>query len=121
MTTITILRINNLELNLNLGWRSKERSEEQAVLLNMIIRFPKPPQACITDNLDDTTCYAKLIETIRHQISPKNYRLLEHLSAEIYDIAKKYFPHDSKITVSLTKYPRIGGLRDGVTFDYGDE
>jgi dihydroneopterin aldolase len=115
------LHIHSIELNLNLGWRSKDRSLEQAILLDMDIRFPAPPQACITDNLDDTICYAKLIEEIREKTSAKQYKLLEHLSADIYHLAKKHMPHDASITVRITKYPQIAGLKNGVSFEYGDK
>ena len=53
------LNIRSLELNLHLGWRNKERTDEQVVLLDMEIRFPSPPIACTTDDLQDTVCYAK--------------------------------------------------------------
>lgn len=115
------LHIHQLELHLNLGWRNKERSQEQAVFLDMDIRFPSPPKACKTDNLDDTICYAKLIEVIREKISAKKYRLIEHVCAEIYTITKNHWKKNTRITIRLTKYPRIDGLKKGVTFDYGDE
>lgn len=115
------LFIRRLELQVNLGWRKKERNQEQAIELDLDIRFPKLPKACITDNLDDTICYAQLIEAIRNSIATKNFKLIEHLSAEIYTIAKAHLPKQSKLNVRLTKYPNIEGLNDGVCFSYGDE
>ena len=115
------LHIHNLELNINLGWRSKERRQEQAVLLDMDIQFPSPPAACLTDKLDDTVCYAKLIDVIREKLALKHFRLIEHLSSDIFIIAKQYLPDNYKIHIRLTKYPRIGGLRGGVSFEYGDK
>jgi dihydroneopterin aldolase len=120
-TLHSTLRIQGLELNLNLGWRSKERNEEQAVLLDMEMVFPTPPSACLTDQLDDTVCYAKLTDKIRNQISAKSYRLVEHLAADIYTLAKQNMPDDTRVIVRITKYPRIGGLRNGISFEYGDQ
>jgi 7,8-dihydroneopterin aldolase/epimerase/oxygenase len=114
------LFIHSLELSVNLGWRKQERKNEQAVLLNMDITFPRPPGACATDDLEDTVCYAALIEDIRAKIAKKNYRLIEHLSAEIYQIAKAFLPNKTRLNVRITKRPKIDGLRDGVSFNYGD-
>ncbi|VVC74733.1 hypothetical protein AQUSIP_00050 [Aquicella siphonis] len=118
----TTLSVRGLELNVNLGWRDKERKQEQPVLLDLIIRFPAaPPAACETDELDDTVCYATLIEHIRHAIAHKKYRLVEHLSADIYRSAKTRLPRPCRLKIRLTKFPKIEGLMGGVTFDYGDE
>jgi len=114
------LHIHSLELNVNLGWRSKERSLSQAILLDMDIHFKKPPKACTTDNLQDTMCYAKLIEEIRDKTAVKQYKLIEHLSADIYQLAKKTLPEEVCLTVRITKYPNIAGLQKGVSFEYGD-
>lgn len=119
--THSTLFIRDLELNINLGWRTAERKLEQAVLLNMEIHFPKQPKACASDNLDDTVCYADLINEIRQKIAKKHYRLIEHLSAEIFQIAKSFLPSRSKLSVAITKYPKIDGLRGGVSFVHGDD
>jgi dihydroneopterin aldolase len=115
------LYIQSLELNLHLGWSDKERGQAQTVFLDLNIHFPAPPIAANTDDLNDTICYDKLIENIREKILPKQYRLIEHLSADIYAVAKKILPRDYKIIVRLSKQPSISGLKGGVSFLYGDE
>lgn len=115
------LHIHNLELYLNLGWRNKERAQEQAVLLDIDFYFPAPPKACNTDNLEDTICYAKLIEEIRTTISAKHYRLIEHVSADIYQLVKQQLPENVILSLRITKFPRISGLKQGVSFVYGDK
>jgi len=115
------LCIRSLELQVNLGWRNKERQQEQAVFLDMRIEFQLPPKACVSDKLNDTICYAELIQDIRNKIAVKNYRLIEHLSAEIYRITKAQLPNESTLKVRITKFPKIDGLQEGVCFDYGDE
>lgn len=114
------LSVHDLELQVNLGWRNKERAQEQAVLLDLDILLPKPPAACETDQLEDTICYAELAEQIRDEIGVKKYRLIEHLSRDIYDIVKACLPARAKLSVRITKFPRIEGLVGGVSFDYGD-
>jgi len=117
----TKLHIRKLKLNVNLGWRTPERKLKQSIELDLEISFPLPPTACVTDNLDETICYAELIETLHKKIRTKKYRLVEHLCAEIYTIVKSSLPKKSKLKVRLTKYPKIQGLINGVCFDYGDE
>lgn len=115
------LSIRNLELSINLGWRHKERQHEQSVLLDVDIYFAKPPKATQTDQLKDTLCYATLIEAIHENLGEKKYKLIEHLSYDIYHIIKKCLPIPAKIMIHLTKYPQIKGLPGGVCFHYGDE
>ena len=117
---ITTLHIKQLALSVNLGWRSKERDKEQAVFLDMIIRFNKAPIACDNDHLEDTQCYATLIDHIRASIDTEHYKLIEHLAAEIYRIAQAMLPPGTRTQVGLTKFPKIGGLTGGVSFHYGD-
>jgi dihydroneopterin aldolase len=116
----SVLLLRDLQLNVNLGWRKKERSVEQHILLDLDIIFPRIPKACKTDALEDTVCYAELSELIRNEISVKSYRLIEHLSRDIYIIAIHELPKKSKLLVRLTKFPKIAGLLGGVTFEYGE-
>jgi len=120
-TLHSALFVRALELNVNLGWRRKERSKEQSVLLDLDIRLPKPPKACVTDELDDTVCYASLSDQIRAELGDKKYRLIEHLSRDIYDIVIKQLPKKSRLIVRITKFPKIKGLIGGVSFEYGDK
>lgn len=117
----SILRIRKLELSLNLGWGEKERSKERKVLLDIAISFPESPKACASDELRDTVCYATLSQVIREKVSAKPYRLIEHLSSDIYTLVKNQIPKNAKLKICITKFPAIGGLKEGVSFEYGDE
>lgn len=116
----TSLYVRGLELRVFLGWPKNERLEEQTVLLDMTIHFPKPPHACVTDNLEDTYCYSLLSADIQEKIESKTFHLIEHLSCEIYNIVKLILPPHSKINVKITKHPHIAGLTNGICFSYGD-
>ena len=115
-----MLSVHDLELYINLGWRKQERKLEQAILLDLDICLPKPPKACKTDKLEDTICYAEMIEDLRKQLSKKSYRLIEHLTQDIFDIVKLQLPKQAKLMVRINKYPKIEGLLGGVSFCYGD-
>jgi dihydroneopterin aldolase len=115
----SLLQLRELTLNVNLGWRKKERHKKQTVLLDLDLYFSSPPKACQTDKLEDTLCYHILIDKIREHIKQKNYALIEYLSYDIYHVVKNHFPL-IKIKVCLTKFPRIRGLKGGARFYYGD-
>ena len=116
----SFLSIQHLELRVNLGWRRQEQQLPQPVILDIDIHFPAPPKACQTDDLEDTSCYAELIEDIRAQVAKRDYRLVEHLASEVYTITKSHLPKRAKATVKVTKFPKIKGLVNGVCFHYGD-
>ncbi len=112
------MKINGLELSVNLGWPQDERKGVQIVMLDVSIHFPDLPPACLTDELADTYCYATLIQTIKNGIASRDFRLLEHLGYEIHRIISETFPPDFTIRVCLTKKPAILNLTGGVTFCY---
>lgn len=115
----SILKIQGLKLKVNLGWRDKERQQEQVVLLDLEIAFRTPPMACTTDNLTDTICYFTLINTLRDKLAVRHFHLIEHLGHEIYQLVKHVFPMGAHIAVHVTKHPPIEGL-SGVSFSYSD-
>lgn len=117
----TRLQINSLILNLHLGWTKEEKITRQRVLLDLDLRFATPPDACQSDKLDDTLCYAKLLETIRNKLDSVRISLVEHLAKYIYDQIKMLAPRQSLLQVRVTKYPRIDKLMGGVCFTYGDK
>jgi dihydroneopterin aldolase len=113
--------ISGLELCVFLGWPEAERIDEQVVLLDIEITLPTPPEACATDELNDTVCYADIITEIHNRIGTRVFKLIEHLCYEIYQLIKPSLPIDAKLSIHLTKHPKIQGLTGGVCFSYEDE
>lgn len=116
----TRLYIKQVDLRVNLGWRQKERTTEQAILLDIDIIFSQLPGACKTDDLSQTVCYDQLIQTIRTRLGDRHFRLIEHLTQEIYLITKSLLPASASTIIHLTKFPKVEGLTGGVCFTYGD-
>ena len=114
------LFIQGLELRVYLGWPDDERSQKQVVLLDVDIWFAKPPDACVTDKLDDTICYASLIQFIHDHLAERTFHLIEHLTQTIYHLIKSQLSDQTKTHVRITKHPDIAGLTRGVCFGYGD-
>jgi len=117
--THALLKINDLELSVNLGWPEEERATQQIVMVSLEIFFNTPPKACLSDQLSDTFCYDDLIQHLTHQLAQKQFRLIEHLAHEIYLQVKKIVNH--QVIVHLNKKPNIAGLMGGVCFSYGDK
>ncbi len=120
-TNYSRIQLNQLELNVNLGWPEKERAKKQKIHLDLCIKFPRPPRACVNDDLSDTVCYDTLSKLVT-QLTKKEFKLLEHLAHEIYQLIKKNLPSSTLINLRLTKKPAVmKNLREGVSFYYGDE
>jgi dihydroneopterin aldolase len=111
-----LLTIRGLELKVNLGWRDKELLEPQAIMLDVDIYLPEPPKACQTDDLQDSVCYAELINKIRQRLGNNKYRLIERLATEIFDVIAPEMPETARLRVQVTKKPKIDGLTGGVSY-----
>ncbi len=114
------LTIKGLQFSVLLGWPDTERQQPQQVLADIILQSETPPSGCQTDQIEDTFCYAELIQKLQYFIAGREFRLLEYLSAEIYKYIQTLVPLSTKIRVSITKSPPLEGLTQGVVFDYGD-
>lgn len=121
MTHASSLLLNGLELNVHLGCSDHERSEQQVVTVDIDICFANPPKACVTDDLNDSWCYATLIKEIQNHINGKAFHLIEHLSYEIYNIIKPLLAEGSRIIVRTHKHPPIEGFSGQVRFSYGND
>lgn len=115
------LKVSGLELSIHLGWPEKERLKLQTVLVDLDMLFTGNPPACNTDKLEDTICYHKLIDQIRNRIPNKHYLLIEHLSAEIHELVFPLLPKNVKLTVTITKRPKIENFSGYVQFSYQGE
>lgn len=116
---ITLLE---LKLNVFLGWPKSERIKKQTISLQVEIDFPEPPLGCVTDNLDDTFCYAELVKTIQETINTREFHLVEYLGHEIYHTIKQKLSSSVNVMVHITKKPSVlKSLANGVKFSYGDK
>ncbi len=115
------ITLNGLELSVNLGWPQGERIKQQIVTLDVTLHFKTPPNACSTDQLEDTYCYDHLVSVIKTSVATRNFRLLEHLGYEIHRAIKQEVAKEIAVEICITKKPAILNLTRGVTFCYSDE
>jgi FolB domain-containing protein len=121
MTQITsVLRLNHIELNLHLGWSEQERAQKQLVFMDIILKFLDPPKACKTDELKDTHCYYSLIKNIQKSTESREFNLIEHATAFIYQSLKTTLSETTYIHVIIHKNLSAVGLSGEAVFEYGD-
>lgn len=113
------IKLNNLSLNLHLGWPEEERQEKQEVSVDIILKFSTMPPGCETDDLTDTICYDHLTKTITQHCQVKSYKLIEHLAYDIYQQIKLLHTNID-CQVAIHKQPLIANLLGGARFICGD-
>jgi FolB domain-containing protein len=110
------LTITQYELMVRLGWPEEERAIAQKVHLSFVIEFSQLPNACQDDDLASTVCYQTLLLGLKEYLQLMQFKLLEHLSLTIYRFVRQSLPTQCTLQLSVTKYPLICGLTQGVTF-----
>jgi len=113
----SMLEFHGARLCVRLGWLDAERAEAQAVDLAVRIRFAQTPRACDSDALDDTVCYATLVERARALCVDRSFRLLEHLAWSLGRQLRELVPSDARMELCVTKlHPPVAELSGGVSF-----
>ena len=118
------LRLEDLSLQVRLGNSEQERSQPQEVRISLEFRFPTAPGACISDDLDDTVCYAKVCEAIRSHLLSREFKLIERIAFECEDIVRECLPRSDApllFAVAIHKVrPPVAGVFGGAVFRCGD-
>ena len=115
------LTMDEFTLQAFIGCHEQEREHAQEVRLKVIINDPSLDQAAASDQLNDTFCYAKVLEDLREHCLSRHFNLIEHMAASCYHFLKQQIGPRSEIHVRLHKVePPVAGLVGGVIFEYGD-
>jgi dihydroneopterin aldolase len=113
-----IIYLQQVRASTVLGWYDWERVKAQVVELDLEIGLPSA-RACVSDHLNDTIDYDKVVTQIRQDLAEKHFLLLEALAEHIAKIVLNDFGAPW-IKVSVTK---LGILQDvakvGVTIERG--
>ncbi|OQW53033.1 MAG: hypothetical protein A4S09_08000 [Proteobacteria bacterium SG_bin7] len=115
------LRLNRFELNILLGWPQKERAKPQTIYLDIELKGSSLFKACKTDALEDTVCYDILAVAIKSYVSGKEFKLIEHLTWELFAFVKQRIPKKMKLKLMITKPEApVEGLLGGASFELED-
>jgi dihydroneopterin aldolase len=118
---VALLELRGARLSVRLGCGPDERALPQAVDLDLAVRFAEAPPACESDKLEDTVCYAELVELARAFVRGREFRLLERLARELFAELRPLVPPGAELWLRVTKlHPPIAELSSGVSFALGD-
>lgn len=114
----SVITLNDLRLNINLGLYEEERNAPQEVRISFKLFFKDAPKACNNDDIQDTVCYFTISEAIKAYCSDKEFKLIEYLAKELHGEIKKITPPMVKIWVMVEKHPPIKKLAGSAAFEY---
>jgi dihydroneopterin aldolase len=121
------LKLKELVLSVNLGCGDIERSQKQEVRTSVELRFKKKPTSMKSDHLEDTICYGKISNAIRHHCDSREFKLIERMGFEIYEVVSEILSELSlnqgpiELAVTVHKvHPPVDGLLGGSYFSCGD-
>jgi dihydroneopterin aldolase len=115
------IEIHDLKLKVRLGCEKEERTIPQFVSFDAEVRFKHAPRGCLTDQLEDTVCYADLCSKIRLLCEGTEYHLIEKLAWEAYGAIKEILPETTELKVKVTKEkPPVRDLHGGSIFIISD-
>ncbi len=118
---MAVLEFRGARLDVRLGCTAEERALPQPVDLDLAVRFRALPAACASDRLEDTVCYAELIEAARKACVGREFALVERLAQELFTRLRPLVPQDAELWLRATKLrPPVEGLAGGVAFSLGD-
>jgi dihydroneopterin aldolase len=116
------LEIKQYCLSVSIGCTPEEHKEQQKVSFDVIIQFAQLPNACLTDNLPDSYCYAQITAEIAEICHQKHYKLIEHLAYSVFDAIKKMLKPQDKLFLRAHKLkPPVNNLEGGAAFCCVDE
>ena len=119
--TFHTLFVRDFSLFIRLGCEEKERELPQEVMINIELRFFEPPQATETDILEDTICYAKLIQALENYCEGKVFNLLEKLAADLTGVIKEFIAGQAAMSLVVHKVnPPIKNLNGGTQYRIAD-
>jgi len=101
--TFSKLIIADLRLWVHLGWGEEEKLYPQMVSIDIEVIFKNPPKAITTDYLEDTICYAQLVQKVREVCAGGRFNLIERLVGDIHDALPHLF--NIGLRCSITKTP----------------
>ena len=115
------LCLRRLRFAVRLGWTEAERIRPQPVEIDIALRFPKPPLACLSDELEQTICYDALTAKVRDLLERETFKLIEFMAQSLHELLRKHVEKDTEIWVRVLKIATpVTELHGGVSFALGD-
>lgn len=102
MTYLDNIIIKDLKLFAYHGVNPEEKRDGQIFIIDitLYVDLSKP---CISDNIDDTVSYAKVIKTVRSVFTARSYDLIEKAAQVTADAVLENYPSVKKVRILLKK------------------
>ena len=96
------IKVQGLKLYAYHGVNPEEKVDGQEFILD-IKAYLSLDLPCVSDNVDDTVSYAKIIKTARRVFLAEKYDLLEKAAQTVADAILSEFPKIEKVKVEVKK------------------
>jgi dihydroneopterin aldolase len=119
--TFSKLIIADLRLWVHLGCGEEEKLHPQMVSIDIEVIFKNPPKAVTTDYLEDTICYAQLVQKVKEVCAGGRFNLIERLVGDIHaaiqshTASHKHLVESINVTVCKVS-PPVPDVHGGVFF-----
>lgn len=100
--------IRDIEIFLPLGTTEEERAIPQRVLISLTWTADTSTSEQ-SDNIEDTTDYFAVRESVTTFLQDKSFSLLEKLHHDLHSAITNYFPELEALKISIEKFPFENG------------
>ena len=115
------LYIRDLSLMVHLGCEADERKLQQEVKVNLEFRFASAPKAIVTDDIQDTICYAKVSHDLKKYCTGKEFKLIEKMAEDLIHVARERVPPSTQVGLIIHKVnPPIKEIKGGTAYRIAD-
>lgn len=103
--TYSHLQIKEILLSVFIGVTKEEQLKVSDLTVDIIIRFKEMPQACLSDQLEDSVCYQKLTDDLKDFCTDKRFGVIEYFGYQLYEFIKSKLPEYCELWLAVTKKP----------------
>ena len=95
--------IKNLKIYAYHGVNEAEKQNGQIFLIDVKLKFKSLSNACLSDDINDTISYSKIIKTVSKVATENKYNLLETLAEKIASTILNEYSLAQKVSVCVKK------------------
>jgi 7,8-dihydroneopterin aldolase/epimerase/oxygenase len=111
------MNVQDLSLWVRLGCTESERAHLQEVRVSIHIAFSEVPDACFSDELRGTVCYAELCSRLKNYCESREFKTVEKMAMGCSETVQTAVGSAHRFSVEIHKVrPPVPGLGGGVVF-----
>ncbi len=121
MAKYLITSLNDLQLQIKLGVTAEERLDTQLVKISFFLYQQILPSSTLGINEESYICYNEVAELINSYCHNKEFKVIEFLCYQLYQLIKGIVSTDTKVRVITEKFKPAMDLPAGSSqCEYGD-